>query len=351
MVHKLLSCQIKKARLRGPYIGEPFTEDWPFGMVINRATRLALGLGAAVLFLWLVLRDVKFSDVVRILGTAKPGWISAATALFLGGYACRIERWRLMLRHENPRVRWVDCAGPFLASFAANNTLPLRAGDVLRVFAFNRPLGAGPGVIAATMFVERLLDLLMVLSVLGSALAIFDLRASRYAGFSGIGLLCFAFFVLLMLFFSHHLKPALLRLANAIARIWPKVGTKLFSEVERSLDTLRTLTQGSTMLRLVIWSAVAWGLEALVYVLSALAIPALASPLGGYFALPLTAFATLIPSAPGYIGTFDFFAVRAMTALGNSGESATAYAALVHIVIWLPITLLGGLYWLRSSRN
>ncbi len=320
-------------------------------MKIGRTTRVLLGLAVALLFLWLLLRQVKVSDLAEVLGAAKWEWIIAATTLFGGGYACRIERWRLMLARENPQEKWGVCAGPFLASFAANNVLPLRAGDVLRVFAFNHRLGAGPGVIAATLFIERLLDLLMVLSSLGITLILFNLGASRYAGFSAVGLMCLAAVILLMLLFSHQLAPILLAVGSLVARIWPRVGNKLLIETERSFVALKTLVHGSTMLKLIALSAVAWTLEALVYYCSARALPAVASPLGGYLALPLTAFATLIPSAPGYVGTFDFFAVRAMTGFGNSVTSATAYAVLVHAIIWLPITVIGGLCWLRSSDS
>lgn len=320
-------------------------------MKIGRATRVLLGLAVAGLFLWLLLRRVKVSELAQVLGAAKLGWILVATTLFAGGYACRIERWRVMLAQVNPQESWGGCAGPFLASFAANNVLPLRAGDVLRVFAFNHRLGAGPGVIAATLFIERLLDLLMVLSSLGMTLSLFDLGASRYVGLGAVSLICLAAIILLMLFLSHQLEPLLLAVGGFVARIWPRVGNKLISEAERSFVTLKTLAHGITMFKLVVLSAVAWMLEALVYYCSALALPSVASPLGGYLALPLTAFATLIPGAPGYVGTFDFFAVRAMTGLGNSVTSATAYAVLVHAVIWLPITLVGGVYWLRSSES
>jgi len=65
-----------------------------------------------------------------------------------------------------------------MASFAANNVLPFRAGDVLRSFAFNRKLGTTSGVVIATLFVERLLDLLILLILLGAALAFFNLDSN-----------------------------------------------------------------------------------------------------------------------------------------------------------------------------
>jgi uncharacterized membrane protein YbhN (UPF0104 family) len=65
-------------------------------------------------------------------------------------------------------------------------------------------------------------------------------------------------------------------------------------------------------------------------------------------------FATVIPSTPGYIGTFDYFTAQAMSALGNTAAAAAAFAFLVHAVLWLPPTVAGGLYLLMnpvSLRN
>ncbi|HSC81948.1 MAG TPA: lysylphosphatidylglycerol synthase domain-containing protein, partial [Chitinolyticbacter sp.] len=67
--------------------------------------------------------------------------------------------------------------------------------------------------------------------------------------------------------------------------------------------------------------------------------------------LPVGTLATLIPSTPGYVGTFDYFTVRAMTALGNGQVVATAYALLVHALLWLPPTLAGGAYLLATRTR
>ncbi len=79
---------------------------------------------------------------------------------------------------------------------------------------------------------------------------------------------------------------------------------------------------------------------------SATALSALPTPDASWLALPVGTLATLIPSTPGYVGTFDYFIVQAMTALNNPVTAATAYALLVHMVLWLPPTLIGGLYLL-----
>ena len=50
-------------------------------------------------------------------------------------------------------------------------------------------------------------------------------------------------------------------------------------------------------------------------------------------------------------GTFDYFTARAMTELGNDPGAATAFALLVHILLWLPPTVIGGIYLLLNPTR
>ena len=67
--------------------------------------------------------------------------------------------------------------------------------------------------------------------------------------------------------------------------------------------------------------------------------------------------ATTIPSAPGYIGTFDAPGIAILTAYGVEHSVAAGYTLVLHVALWLPITLLGayfltreGMHWTDSLR-
>src|SRR5690606_18493229 len=59
--------------------------------------------------------------------------------------------------------------------------------------------------------------------------------------------------------------------------------------------------------------------------------------------------ATTIPSAPGYIGTFDAPGIAILEAYGVPKEVATSYTFVLHIALWLPITLLGAYYLAKEG--
>ena len=78
-----------------------------------------------------------------------------------------------------------------------------------------------------------------------------------------------------------------------------------------------------------------------VAVAHALATPVAAA--GPWFALATGTLATLLPGSPGHVGTFDWFAMLGLVAYGAPRAAATAHALLVHVVLWLPPTVIGGL--------
>ena len=56
-----------------------------------------------------------------------------------------------------------------------------------------------------------------------------------------------------------------------------------------------------------------------------------------------------VPSAPGYVGTFDAPGIEVLVLYGVRDAIATAYTLVLHAALWLPITLLGAFYMLREG--
>ncbi|NIV35588.1 MAG: UPF0104 family protein, partial [Anaerolineae bacterium] len=61
--------------------------------------------------------------------------------------------------------------------------------------------------------------------------------------------------------------------------------------------------------------------------------------------------ATTIPSAPGYVGTFDAPGIAVLEAYGVPGGLAAGYTLVLHAALWLPITALGAYYMARESLS
>jgi uncharacterized protein (TIRG00374 family) len=96
-------------------------------------------------------------------------------------------------------------------------------------------------------------------------------------------------------------------------------------------------------------SLVIWLLETVKYWFVMQAFPFEVS----FFALMLmngiVNLATTIPSAPGYVGTFDAPGIAVLTAYGVLRPVAVAYTLVLHASLWFPITVLGLYYMAREG--
>jgi uncharacterized protein (TIRG00374 family) len=60
--------------------------------------------------------------------------------------------------------------------------------------------------------------------------------------------------------------------------------------------------------------------------------------------------ATTIPSAPGYVGTFDAPGIAVLEAFGIPKATAAGYTLVLHVALWLPITALGLYYFIPELK-
>ena len=60
--------------------------------------------------------------------------------------------------------------------------------------------------------------------------------------------------------------------------------------------------------------------------------------------------ATTIPSAPGYVGTFDAPGIAVLEAFGITKAIAVSYTLVLHVALWFPITALGLYYFIPELK-
>jgi uncharacterized protein (TIRG00374 family) len=114
--------------------------------------------------------------------------------------------------------------------------------------------------------------------------------------------------------------------------------------VERFLTGFESLRSPADVFMVLVTSTVIWLLETCKYWFVMHAFPFEVS----FFALMLmngiVNLATTIPSAPGYVGTFDKPGIAILEAYGVNGAVAAGYTLVLHAALWFPITLLGAYY-------
>ena len=313
-----------------------------------RMLKVSIGLAVTASFLWLLMRGIDLDALGRAFAALSVPFVLLGLVFLTAGYAVRIVRWWCMLRVLEPNLPFRVCVWPFLTSIAVNNVLPFRAGDALRVLGFRRQLQAPAMRVLGTLVIERVLDLVVLagfffLGLLGLPDGVFPRKfVVAVMWLAGVGI---AAILALMLFL-----PLIDRLWSRLSEHRFLAGRNWAEAVVRHgahlIEVLGLVRSAPRLLALIGLSVVAWTCEGAVFVSVAAAVHADAAPMGPWFSLATGTIATLIPSSPGYIGTFDYFAAQGLEAYGASPEVAATFALTVHAVLWTPLTGSGLLYLL-----
>jgi uncharacterized protein (TIRG00374 family) len=141
------------------------------------------------------------------------------------------------------------------------------------------------------------------------------------------------------------------RLADGgIERLLPRrLRERAHALVGQFLIGLAALRSPLDVLMILVTSIVIWLLETLKYWFVMHAFPFEVD----FFTLMLmngvVNLATTLPSAPGYLGTFDAPGIAVLAAAGVVAEVAAGYTFVLHAALWLPVTLVGAAYMLREG--
>ncbi|MEM7347333.1 MAG: lysylphosphatidylglycerol synthase transmembrane domain-containing protein, partial [Chloroflexota bacterium] len=253
---------------------------------------------------------------------------------------------------EREEERGRDGDAVVVIGYLGNNVYPFRAGEIIRAYVLKRKEGISIGASIATILVERIFDGLVMLIFVFIALPIVPglpnwLRQTViYASL--------AFFGALAVFLVMAALPETTRRLYqwGIERFVPaKMQAPMLTLADRFMEGLSSLANLRDVLMVFMTSIVIWLLETVKYWFVMYAFTFTVS----FFALMLmngvVNLATTLPSAPGYVGTFDLPGIAVLEIFGVSPVEAAAYTLVLHAALWLPITLLGFWYMYRESLN
>lgn len=251
---------------------------------------------------------------------AEWGALAGAIALYAVATLVRGERWHSLLRAEGAQPHRADSHGLNVVGYAANNILPARAGDAVRVFLMAPRAQTSKKAVLGTLIAERLLDIAVILTL-------FVVVAYGVIGEAGD-----AGWILL--------ATALMTVAGVVAVVLIRRNPRLHALAAPVLSSTLQL-RGRHGLTLLAMTFVIWALEAGVWMSTGAAAGFKMDPIEGCYLVALASLFALIPSGPGYAGTQDAAAITGILALGGTKSQAVTYLILVRFVLAVPITIAG----------
>ncbi len=314
-----------------------------------RKKHLLIGFIIILLSLYYVFKNVSIAELSGALMSVRYIYLFPAVFLVAMSFLLRAIRWRYLVGSIK-EVKTVNLFSPLMVGFMGN-MLPARAGELIRAYLLGKKESISFSASFATIFVERLLDMAMLLLLLVWVLLF---RAEIFAfGDTGknhqlmgymikFGWISFAGCLIIFLF------SALLQYKNNWAMKIVGLCVKPFPHRwrEKIIGMINSFTEGlkilkdkrgflaSIFLSFLMWFTViisyyplyqAFGIETMLPTITSLVILVLA----------IDIFVTLFPT-PGFLGAFQ---AGCVVALHEIFKIPKAIAASYGIVAWL--TMMG----------
>jgi glycosyltransferase 2 family protein len=299
------------------------------------AIRAILGIGISVLAVALLLRSVDVGAALAVLSRADLAMVALMVGTVLLDVAARGARWRALLAPIR-LIAYPRVLGYTYLGYLANNVLPARLGELVRSHALGEGEGVSRTTVLGTVVVERIVDTVIVVALAAIAVVLLDVggvaSTAVALGAAFVGVLLIGLVVAVV---SHRL-PGADRMTAMVER-FPLV----FELGRRLREGLAVVSRPGTLAAALGYSALAWIFSILTFVVGGRAIGVELSFLEGALLSSGVALATIVPSGPGYLGTFELTAVGIATQFGVGANEAFAMALLVHAMI-LFVTSVGG---------
>lgn len=276
-----------------------------------------------------VLNGANFTRIWGEIQHMSGRWVLFAVVSDIFVYALHGLRWQLLL---NPieRVSLPACIQAIYVGLFANETLPLRAGELIRCFLLSKSSSIPLSVTFASALIERIFDGVWLMCCF-----FFSLHMGRLPGVlvKG-GYILGVMIVLLGILLAYAMYARKQSLDLFLGMSWPRWLNTLIEDLH--------LIGHSRYLYL---SFLVSGL----YMLSQMA-PIYATIRAGNLPVPWTAaftmmvllrLSSIVPQAPGNLGSFQWVTARTLIMFGMASAFSRRFSLILWAVLTLPLIIIG----------
>ena len=308
---------------------------------------IGIALAVTALALTYALWDVDFNNLARLLSGADYALLLPFLMLLAVFYWLKAVRWANILKPIG-HFSTVQVTPALFIGFGGNNVLPAHLGDLLRCFVFAKRFSKPLSGVLASLVLERLLDLFVVLVLFAAVLPMLvDVHRVLEPVSYLIGAVIAIAIAAIYLLHRHQ--------ARAIA--WPhrwlpkSLAGPAKALLENVVVALSGLHDVRHVIALLLNSFAQWCCIGGIVWVSLLAFDTVISPGVVVVVVVVTALAIAVPSAPGYVGTMQAAFVLALKPFGVGDEVAFAASVFFLVAQWIPVTALGALFFFAGGHS
>jgi glycosyltransferase 2 family protein len=308
-----------------------------------RHLSILAGTIAGLIFGYLAVRKVDLDQLWEAFRNASLWPILIAVAVLMACHAMRALRWRYFLGSLEP-VGLGTLFSAVMMGYMGNVIMPAHLGDVMRSFSLSRKCGIAMSLVMGTIVLERIVDMFSLLAIM--LLTLFVQPFPDFVKQSGIVMFLAVSGVLVTIcaikVFSGGSTLNDIRFMKVLPKSLRYKVSGLFDGFFQGFVLFRS---GRHYFMAAILTILMWTGYVLVFQLCLLAMGSMDTYnlkwQTSLTLLVITTIGIIVPSSPGYIGTYHYLCQVALALYSVPASLALSYAVVVHGVNFLPVLLIG----------
>lgn len=322
-----------------------------FVLIKKNIYKILIGSFISLVCLFLMVRIIdNFDKTLESLKSISLFYITLGFFIYFLSLFIRTFRWRILLNDQVNGLKFISLFKVVISGYMFNNLLPARLGEFARIYHLNLVKKINKSFTLGTVLAERVTDViaLILFLILGFIFIPLEFieKFSNNLNLS-IGLIYTSILILLI--------TTILFVFIIITGVWRSITKKFLLFIKKFKSNfnpdryIESFTEGAfsisntRLINVVFMALCLWAVEfSMFYLIStqfnfgienlfiAILFFGIFSNLGG-----------IIPSTSGGWGPFEVIGTVVLTSFGVNANEAAAFTILVHLILWLPISIIG----------
>ena len=316
---------------------------------MSKLIKFIFSLVLSILGLYYAFNKVNIGELWFYLKSANIFYIIIASSLIIFSIAIRAERWQLLLEPIKV-ISFRPLFSSVMIGYFGNAVMPFRFGELLRAYSIGSMKNIDISAAFGTILLERLLDMLGLVFTMFIFSWFYPFEhggrnAMVFISLSSILVFCF---IIWLGSRQSQIIPNLKKLSMFDKPFLQK----LLTIINNIVDGLTSIKDTKHVGQIILHTIFMWVVYFFVTYSVILATNISIDWVGVGIILISTSLALAIPAAPGGVGTYHAAAVYILTSYFFVDRvESQAFAVILHAVGFLPLLLIGFLFFIRSSLH
>ena len=330
-------------------------------LIKNNIYKTLLGTFISLVSLFLLLKIVdSFEKTLESLTSVSIFYLAIGFLIYFLSLFLRTYRWKILLKKNVDSIKFKSLLNVVISGYMFNNLLPARLGELARIYHLSLLKKINKSFVLGSILAERVTDVIVLMLFLLVGL-IFIPREFTENFSSKLNISIEIVYISLIILLSLTTIFILIILSG----LWKEI-THKFLQLLKKINSkfnpdkyIESFTEGAfsisnkKFIKVVVIATSLWAIEfSMFYLIGtqfnfdienlfiAILFFGIFSNLGG-----------IIPSTSGGWGPFEVIGTIVLTSFGADSNEAAAFTILVHLILWLPISIVGLITFIIDFRK